>query len=77
MQQPLLDMRENLTAQNASLRQLLDFVYSQLDHAMERCKSTPLSSDGTKDLRLVNIAGFAAELKGDLDRKRTELEIVW
>jgi len=64
---------EQVSAESALMKQLLVFIADQLDEAINRCKNAGLNKEGTKDERLVNVAGFSVELKDKIIKEKQKL----
>lgn len=64
---------EQLSAENTLMKNLLAFIAGELEKSINRCKSADLNRDGTKDERLVNIAGYCVELKGKIAKEKQKL----
>ena len=64
---------EQLSAENILMKNLLAFIAGELENAINRCKNAGLNKDGTKDERLVNIAGYCVELKGKIAKEKQKL----
>lgn len=71
--------QENLTAfsqlqnQNVIMKNLLNYIHSELVEAIKICKRAPTNQNGFKDERKINIAAFCTQLLDKISKQKEKI----